>query len=76
MDLMTGGDLLHVIQHHREEAKAEGRLRQACSEGLSQFYAGEIVMAVEYLHAEGVLHRDLKPENILISASGHVKVNE
>jgi serine/threonine protein kinase len=32
---------------------------------------GEVVNAVSYLHAQGVLHRDLKPENIKLAPDGH-----
>lgn len=28
----------------------------------------EILIAVSYLHSEGICHRDLKPDNILISS--------
>ena len=35
----------------------------------------EIVSALAYAHAHGVIHRDIKPENILLSADGgHVMV--
>lgn len=36
---------------------------------------GEVGLALEYLHGEGVVHRDLKPQNVLISQQGHVKVS-
>ncbi len=34
----------------------------------------QIVLAVGYAHANGVVHRDLKPANILVSANGRAKV--
>lgn len=41
------------------------------------FYAGEIVLALEYLHTQkGVIHRDLKPENVLLSDTGHIKLTD
>ncbi len=41
-----------------------------------QFYAGELVLAVEYLHSQGIIHRDLKPENILLNERMHVLITD
>ena len=40
------------------------------------FYAAEMVLALGYLHQQGVIYRDLKPENILIGIDGHIKLTD
>jgi len=34
----------------------------------------EILVALDYMHGQGVVHRDLKPENIMLGANDHVKI--
>ena len=34
----------------------------------------QVSLALQHLHAHGVIHRDLKPENILIAENGEIKV--
>jgi protein-serine/threonine kinase len=41
-----------------------------------KFYAAEVLLALEYLHAMGFVYRDLKPENILLHASGHIRLTD
>ncbi len=47
---------------------------QRFSEKVAKFYFAEIVLALEYLHANNVFYRDLKPENILLDEDGHIKL--
>ena len=34
----------------------------------------EVLKALDYIHANGVVHRDLKPENILVDDNDHIKL--
>ncbi|KAG6612747.1 AGC/PDK1 protein kinase [Phytophthora cinnamomi] len=76
MELCRGGELLDVITKHQKAQAAAGYTDRACSLELTRFYIAEVVVALEYLHKNGVIHRDLKPENILLSDDGHIKVTD
>ncbi len=58
----------------------EGRLlRKILDEGrMSQDramrIAVEVLKALDYIHANGVVHRDLKPENIMVDDNDHIKL--
>ena len=40
----------------------------------AQFYAGSIILAIEYMHLNNLIHRDIKLENIMVSESGYIKL--
>ena len=50
--------------------------RKRLPEAWVKFYTAEVLLALQYLHLNGVMYRDLKPENILIHSSGHIKLTD
>ncbi|CAH1775155.1 unnamed protein product [Owenia fusiformis] len=65
LEFVTGGEMFSHLRRI-------GRF----SENHSRFYASQIVLAFEYLHALDLIYRDLKPENILIDNTGYLKVTD
>ncbi len=62
-EFISGGDLFTLL-------KVENNF----SLEKAQFYAGQIVFVLEYLHSKNIVYRNLKPENILINKNGYIKI--
>ncbi|KAH0921653.1 hypothetical protein HID58_021671 [Brassica napus] len=41
-----------------------------------EFFASEVLLALEYLHMLGIVYRDLKPENVLVRDDGHIMLSD
>ncbi|CAD8097558.1 unnamed protein product [Paramecium primaurelia] len=65
MDLLSGGDLRYHIGRHRK-----------FNEEQTKFFSGCIIVALDYLHQQGVLHRDLKPENLVFDSNGYLRLTD
>ncbi|KAJ9607291.1 cAMP-dependent protein kinase catalytic subunit [Cladophialophora chaetospira] len=65
MDFIEGGELFSLL-----------RKSQRFPNPVAKFYAAEVCLALEYLHAQDIIYRDLKPENLLLDRHGHVKITD
>lgn len=65
MEFLQGGELFFHLRKKGIILEKEAR-----------FYLGELVLAIEFLHNNGVIHRDLKPENVLLRKDGHVSITD
>lgn len=65
MDFVEGGELFSLL-----------RKSQRFPNPVAKFYAAEVTLALDYLHAQGIIYRDLKPENLLLDRHGHLKITD
>lgn len=66
-DYCPGGELFLLLDRQPTKVLKEDAVR---------FYAAEVIVALEYLHCQGIIYRDLKPENILIQSDGHITLTD
>nr|AML77903.1 putative LOV domain-containing protein [Platanthera clavellata] len=66
-DYCPGGELFLLLDRQPLKVLKEDAVR---------FYAAEVVIALEYLHCQGIIYRDLKPENILLQRDGHISLTD
>ncbi|CAN6471081.1 unnamed protein product [Victoria cruziana] len=66
-DYYPGGELFMLLDQQPMKVLQEDAVR---------FYAAEVIVALEYLHCQGIIYRDLKPENILIQSDGHISLTD
>lgn len=65
LDYCPGGELYRILRRYRHFSERE-----------TQFYAAQLVLAIEMMHNKNILYRDLKPENVLIDSDGYIKITD
>ena len=65
LEYLSGGELFTLLER-------EG----VFLEDAASFYIGEITLALEHLHSNGIIYRDLKPENIMLNSRGHMVLTD
>ena len=74
----TSRDNIYIVMEYSNGGDIASLLRNmgALDEHVARQYISEVVLALEYCHAQGIIHRDIKPDNILISGDGHIKLTD
>ncbi|RKP16890.1 molecular mechanism For the regulation of protein kinase B Akt By hydrophobic motif phosphorylation [Rozella allomycis CSF55] len=65
MEYVNGGELFFHLQRFGKFSFER-----------AQFYAAEMLLALECLHGKGYVYRDLKLENILLDKDGHIRITD
>ena len=65
MTYLSGGDLRTHLTKHRK-----------FPESRAKFYCCQILLALDHLHAHGIVYRDLKPQNVVLDADGHAVLTD
>ena len=65
MEYVPGGEVFSYLRSY-------GRFNNA----MANFYAAEIISALDFLHSRSIVYRDLKPENLLLDREGHLKITD
>ncbi|KAJ2038730.1 cAMP-dependent protein kinase catalytic subunit [Coemansia sp. RSA 922] len=65
MEYVVGGELFTYLRRYQQFPSP-----------VAKFYAAEVLLALEYMHARNIIWRDTKPENILLDHLGHVKLTD
>lgn len=82
MELMPGGDLryhLGKMRRFTEEQSSKNIFSEAVRLihfAVLEFFIACIILALEYMHMNGVIHRDIKPENLVLDSQGYVRVTD
>ena len=66
MDLLTGGDLRYYITTKKRRFNEEE----------TRFIIANLILALEYIHANNIIHRDIKPENLVFDKKGYIHLTD
>jgi serine/threonine protein kinase len=75
-DLIDAGDIVAFVMEYIEGQTLEavlykkGELTRDEIEG----FLNQMILAVEYVHGQGLIHRDIKPSNFMVTKSGQIKL--
>ena len=72
LEFCSGGDLRRLLDANIPSIRGD----QGLTKYASAFYAGDVLLGLQFLHSLDIAHRDLKPENVLIDSRGRCKLGD
>ena len=74
----VGENSVHIVMEYISGGSLRALVTQyaGLNEGLTRYYAAQILEGLAYLHANNIVHRDLKGANILLSTEGIIKLTD
>ena len=72
--MRSGNQLVMVMEFVDGTPLSQLLLRGPLPPSAAAAYASQVLDALGYAHAHGVIHRDIKPANIMLTAAGHIKL--
>jgi serine/threonine protein kinase len=75
LDLALGGDLRYRMGQIKKSQPA-GASKQLMPENELRYDCFAVLLAIVYLHKQGIIFRDLKPDNVLLQEGGYVLLTD
>ncbi len=72
--MKVGNQLVMVMEFVDGTSLSTILLRGPLPPSAAAGYAAQVLDALAYAHARGVIHRDIKPANLMLAADGHIKL--
>jgi serine/threonine protein kinase len=75
-DLIDAGDIVAFVMEYIEGQTLEDFLSNSgkLSNTEIENMFNQMILAVEYVHSQGLIHRDIKPSNFMVIKSGQIKL--
>jgi serine/threonine protein kinase len=73
MEYCAGGDLAMHLSNFKKQQVGRG---EGLKERVIVTWTGQLLQALEYMHARNIIHRDMKPHNVFISRQSNLKIGD
>ena len=75
-DLIDAGDIVAFVMEYIEGQTLEAFLSNSGKLPNSEIenMFSQMILAVEYVHSQGLIHRDIKPSNFMVTKGGQIKL--
>ena len=75
-DLIDAGDIVAFVMEHIEGQTLEAFLYKKSELARAEIegFFNQMILAVEYVHEQGLIHRDIKPSNFMVTKNGQIKL--